>query len=104
MLVATDFELLIFHFSESRRQELLMRLSKPFSDVAWESNESHALFIADNQLQLVERDERFQRNTILLTERLPELQILATTNSGKFVYLTSFDQNGVLHILKQEIR
>ncbi len=104
LLVATDFELLIFHYNEARRQELLMRLSKPFSDAAWETNETHTFYIADDQLQLVERDERFQRNTILLTEKLPELQILATPISGKTIYLTSINSNGELSILKQNLR
>jgi len=104
LLIATEFELFIIHFDEAKRQELLMRLSKPFTDALWEENETHALYIADEQLQLVERDERFQRNSLILTETFPNLSILAETNSGDEVYLTSLDENGMLSILKQSLR
>lgn len=66
LLLATEFELLILHFNDNQRQELLMRLSTPFEDTAWETRENHAFYLTEDTLHLVERDERQQRNTISL--------------------------------------
>jgi hypothetical protein len=96
LLVASEFELTVLHFDGDRRQELLLRLSSPFSDTAWDTEEKHAFLVTENSLRLVERDERDRRNIIEFVQNKKGLHILYLTKSGETLYiLADSDENNL---------
>jgi hypothetical protein len=104
LLVTNDFEVSIRHFSDDNRQELLTRLSSPIQEAVWHTEEQHVIYVTNNALYLIERDERNQRNTFLLAQHENTPHILELDTSGEKIFYFTENENGEIKVWSLEIR
>ncbi len=91
LLTATSNELAIYHLDNGITQELLLRQSDPITDVAWVVGMDWVLFTSTHALYALERDERDQRNTILLAHNKTQPRIVDVAD--EFVRFSSQEQS-----------
>lgn len=94
LLAYNDFEIYILELAKSD-PELITRLGTPIKAAIWHPNGRHLVISTDNQIKIIELDNRELRNIISLKEAAADF--LAVDRAGKNLYY-AIDKAGIFKL------
>lgn len=97
LIIYNDFEIYIFETSKTE-PELITRLSTPIKDVIWHPQGRHLIFSTDQQIKLIELDNRELRN--IITIATADGTHLVSDRAGQNLFF-AVDKNGVFKLTIQ---
>ncbi|HQA63829.1 MAG TPA: hypothetical protein PK085_01830, partial [bacterium] len=101
LLIFNDWEIWIYNFQD-QEPKLITRLGKKIAAAVWHKSGQHLIFAAENELRVIELDNRESRNIITLAE-VPEILKLSLDPAGKNIYFTGH-YSDQMELLKLNIR
>jgi len=101
LLIFNDWEIWIYNFQD-QEPKLITRLGKKIAAAVWHKSGQHLIFAAENELRIIELDNRESRNIITLAE-VPEILKLSLDPAGKNIYFTGH-YSDQMELLKLNIR
>lgn len=98
LLFFNDWEIWIYNF-EDKEPKLITRLGKQIAGALWYKSGQHIIFAAENELRVIELDNRESRNIITLAE-VPQIIDLSLDPAGKNIYFAGrySDQEEILKL------
>jgi len=95
LIYANDFEIWMYDLDSSRKK-LITRISKKITDIAWLPTNGHILFSTNNNINVIELDDREKYNiTKLLEANQIKNPALNKTGDTLFFYADLNDEKGV---------